>query len=180
MKAFLNLFVLQLAPKQTALGLFLGAISWLYGDLTIGLGILIFITFADFITGLLRAGRNGEIESAKMSRTALKLAAYTVLIAVLHVFFNHYLVTIPGIEPDSSLITPTMLGLFNIVPHFVIAILVLRELNSNIENLAQGGYIPPATAKWLGRILSRVGDSIQSKQDEIDTGTGVSSKDGEK
>lgn len=178
--AILSLYYAPMRSWEYCLGFIAGIISWLYGDLTIGFGILVFITFADFVTGLLKAGREGDIKSTKMSRTGYKLAAYAILIAILHVFFNHYLPIIPGIEPQTSLFPPTMLKFYNLVPHFVIAILVLRELNSNVENLIRGGYIPEATARWLGKILSRVGDSIQKKQENINTGTGVSDTDGEK
>lgn len=184
MKQFLaSILFKPLSPIEYIFSAIVGAVTWLYGDLTVGMGLLIFFTVADFITGLLKAGRNGEIESSKMAPTAYKLAAYIVLIATLHVFFNHYLPTIPGLESGTNLISPTMQTFFNLVPHFMIAILILRELNSNIENLAAGGYIPEAAAKWLGRILSRVGDTIPSnekKRDDFNTSTGVSDTDGDK
>lgn len=159
-----------LALKNYIYSSFLAAFTWLYGDLAAGLGILIFITIADFITGLLKAGKNGKVESKRMANTAYKLVAYLILIATIHVLFSHYFPSIPGLDPGTRLFPESLVLWFNIVPHLVIAILILREVNSIIENLDEAGFISHEVATFLGKIFSRVNvrinEAAEGKEDD--------------
>lgn len=154
--SLVGLIYAPMKPGEYLTGLTVGIISWLFGDLAYGVGVLIFLTVIDFITGLLKAGSDGAVESTKMARTGYKLAGYVVLIAALNLFFGGYLPTVPGLEPETKLIGPGLLFFFNLVPHFVTMVLNLREINSIVENLAQAGLIPKGMATWLGKIFVRV------------------------
>lgn len=160
-KSLLGLIYVPMRPVEYLTGLTIAIVSWLFGDLAYGVGVLLFLTVIDFITGLLKAGRDGQVESTKMARTAYKVTAYVVLIAALHVFFTHYLALVPGLEPGTKLIGPSLLFFFSLVPHFVTMVLVLREVNSIVENLAEAGLIPKPMATSLSKIFVRIREIVE-------------------
>jgi toxin secretion/phage lysis holin len=157
----------DLAWLDYAYAMILGIATWLFGDAAFSLGILLIVVIADFITGLLCAGRNGEIESSKMARTGYKLAAYVVLIAVLHIVLFHWLNNIPVLLDDPALMEG-MVRLASFVPHVVAGILILREVNSILENLVAGNYIPESMANWLSKIFLKIREALEKKQSNND------------
>lgn len=145
-----------------------GIATWMFGDLTSGMIVLIVLTAIDFCTGLLKAGRNGKIVSNKFMKTVYKFIAYVLLIFALHVFFFHYIPHIPSFEPDKTLFSNVMVVWFNLVPHLILAILNLREMSSIIENLAEAGYLPRTAALMLSKVFTRVSVYIEDKSTGLD------------
>lgn len=156
-----------------------GITTWIFGDLTYGMIILILFTCMDFITGILKAGRNGGLESSKMPKVIVRLIGYPLLIMALHVFFFRYMPHIPGFEPDTNLFSETMVRLFNLIPHFVLAICILRELSSIVENLTVAGVISGSTALFLSKIFTRVRIHIEEKAAAIDKPEIINNNQGE-
>lgn len=156
-----NLFYAPTSGKQAGWGFLLGIITWIFGDLTYSLLILFVFTFMDFLTGLLKAAKLGEIASSKMSKTAYKLFGYIIFVALMAVVFHRFLPQIPGLEPGSRLIPGAMITMFKVIPHFIIAILSIREIISNVENLSIAEIIPKKVADLFLGILHSVDKKIE-------------------
>ena len=114
---------------KAVLGLGLATFSFLFSVeiYQLLLGLVVLTTF-DMITGILAAKKTKkEIKSAKVARTAFKMAIYGLLISA-----GHLTDTIVGIPPEWINIEKSMLGF-----------LAATELISILENAGRMGFGVP-------------------------------------
>lgn len=131
--------------------------TWVYGGTGFVLGVILIFTVADFLTGIIKAAMNGEVESAKVMRTVYKLAGYSILLAVLHILFVRYLPTIPSLVHEGQTFFPdALLVSGSVIPHIIGAMIAIREVMSIIENLSIAGILPNSVVVYLGRIFKRI------------------------
>jgi len=143
----------------------IASFTWVYGGTGFVLGVILIFTLADFLTGIIKAAMNGEVESSKVMRTVYKLAGYSILLAVLHILFVRYMPTIPSLAyEDQNFFPDALLVSGSVIPHIVGAMIAIREVMSIIENLSAAGILPASTVMFLGRIFKKIADNLERKQ----------------
>lgn len=141
----------------------IASFTWVYGGTGFVLGVILIFTVADFVTGIIKAAMNGEVESAKVMRTVYKIVGYCILLAVLHILFVRYMPTIPSLaHADQQFFPDAMLVSGSVIPHIVGAMIAIREVMSIIENLSAAGILPKSVVAFLSRIFKRTDDGITS------------------
>lgn len=139
--------------------------TWLFGDVLTSMGILTFMVILDFISGVMRAAQTGKVDSCKMARSAYKLVAYIMLVSMVHVLFVNYFGHHAFIADSPNMIL-RMNTFGYLVSHVVCAILILREVNSVLENLVASGLIPNRLAAWLARIFIHIREDLERRDIE--------------
>ena len=131
-------------------------------DLLIPLIVLIAVMVADYITGMTRAWITGTFSSRVGIRGIAKKLLYLVLVLV--GMAVDYLMTAAikktGVEIDA----------YGLVGLIVTVWLIINELISILENLAQSGVpVPAFLVKLIGRLkveTEKKGDSLSENQSE--------------
>ncbi len=116
-----------LPEMKLGLGVLTAALSWLYDPVYVeALLALFLLILCDFITGVAASRREGVlIESAKLRRTAAKVAIYFAMIAAGHI---------------SEKALPLLL---NVLDETITGYLVATELLSILENAGRLGFATP-------------------------------------
>lgn len=135
----------------------LGALSSYFLALFIPIVVLVLVMILDWVSGLMKAWRKGELSSKIGIQGAVKKVGYLVIVAVAGVIdwlFDYGLMT-AGIDFKLPFLMAAI----------VMVWLIINELISILENVAAiGGPVPPFIKTLLGKLKK----TVEEKTGETD------------
>ena len=100
------------------------------------------LNVVDYITGCIKSGINGKVNSAKGAKGALKKLGYWIMILV---SFG-----MSGIFVEIGKVIGINLQVTSLIGWFVLSTLIINELRSIIENFVEAGFkVPSILTKGL-------------------------------
>lgn len=152
----MDVVTLPIIDKINAIyGAFVVFISYILGDHWTLFAVFLVLNVIDYITGMIKSRITKKSNSAKGAKGALKKVGYWLMICVAFMMSSVFIEIGGTIGVD--------LHVTSILGWYVLAILIINEFRSIIENFVEAGYNVP---KFLTKSLEVANRVLEDENDE--------------